>query len=312
MNVERLERTFSCSEAPVLRLSNIRGSVEIRPGDDGVIAIVAEKHLDSGDKENTRIEISQSNAGLVNIHTRYASYGFRLFRKWFPCKVDYAVRVPRDCSLKIRGVSNSTTIEGLRGKIEIATVSGKVDLRSLAGELKLRTVSGDVQGEGISAPIHLDAVSGEVRFLKSDIPQMVGKTVSGDLIFESPLGDGPYDLMTVSGDIELILSRVHGATITSTSLSGRLKTSVPSSYSNQSLNQRRIEIEGGGVDIHHSSVSGDLILINEDKSDTANDIQENIRAKDLKPTRTDILDQVERGELSVEKAVQMFGEASGS
>ena len=53
MSQETQEKTFNVSGTACLELSNIRGSVDIRSGDDGLIQITAIKHTDSGDAGNT-------------------------------------------------------------------------------------------------------------------------------------------------------------------------------------------------------------------------------------------------------------------
>jgi hypothetical protein len=306
MSVETIEKTFSCPDSPHLTLSNIRGSVKIRPGDNGVIAVTAAKHNDSGDADNTRIEISQTDDGSVTINTRYDHKGFRFFRNWYPCKVDYTVLVPKECSLKVRGVSNSATIEGILGELDISTVSGDIGCRSLTGQLNIKTVSGDVQGEALSGSARLNAVSGDINLKNSDFPELRGKTVSGDLVIETPLGDGPYEFNSVSGDIKLHISPVDGATVSFSSLSGDVRTSLPLSYSNQSRNHRRIEIKGGGVEINHSSISGDLILDGENNNGASENESEEGPILDRTPTRADILERVDRGELSVDQALLMI------
>ncbi len=304
MSVETIEKTFSCPDSPHLTLSNIRGSVKIQPGDNGAIAVTAARHNDSGDEENTRIEISQADDGSVKIHTRYDQMGFRFFRKWHPCKVDYEVLVPKECSLKVRGVSNSATIEGISGELDISTVSGDLECRSLTGQLIIKTVSGDVRGEAISASAGLNTVSGNISLKNSDFPALRGVTVSGDLVIETPLGDGPYDFKSVSGDIKLDISPVDGATVSSSSLSGDVRTSLPFSRTNQSRNHRKIEIKGGGVEINHSSVSGDLFLDGEINNGASENMSEEIPSENRSQTPSDILERVDRGELSVEKALQ--------
>ena len=152
MSITTIEETFTCPDSPHLSLSNIRGSVKIQAGEDGVIAVVGRKYLNTGDDENTSIEISQSSDGSVKVNTLYIHKGLRFLRKWVPCKVDYEIRVPNECTLKVRGVSNSTVITGITGSHDISSVSGDVDLRSLAGELRLKMVSGDAQGDLISGP----------------------------------------------------------------------------------------------------------------------------------------------------------------
>jgi hypothetical protein len=95
MNIEAIEKTFNCGENASLSLSNIRGKVKIKAGDDNVIVVRAEKILNSGDADNTLIELSQDKEGKVIVHTRYDHSGFRLFRRFGPCKVNYDVAVRR-------------------------------------------------------------------------------------------------------------------------------------------------------------------------------------------------------------------------
>jgi DUF4097 and DUF4098 domain-containing protein YvlB len=266
MSIKTIEETFNCPVSPHLSLSNIRGSVKIQAGEDGVISVIGRKHLNTGDEENTHIELAQSSDGTVKVSTRYTHKGLRLIRKWVPCKVDYEIRVPEESALKVRGVSNSTMIKGITGTHDISSVSGDVELCSLAGEIRLKVVNGDAKGELISGSVQLNSVSGDIKLKSSDISKITGKTVSGDLTVESPLGDGPYDFNAVSGDIKLRLPSLRGATVTSSSLSGDVRSSLPTSQSNHNRNHRRIEIYGGGVEIHHNSVSGDIFLVGENNS----------------------------------------------
>jgi hypothetical protein len=266
MSVETIEKTFSCPDSPHLTLS-------------------------------------QKDDGSVKINTRYDHKGFRFFRNWYPCKVDYTVLVPKECSLKVRGVSNSATIEGILGEVDISSVSGGIECRSLMGQIKIKTVSGDVQGEALSGSARLNAVSGDINLKNSDFPALRGKTVSGDLVIETPLGDGPYEFNSVSGDIKLDISPVDGATVSSSSISGDVRTSLPLSHTNQSRNHRRFEIKGGGVEINHSSISGDLILDGENNNGASEIESEEGPSLDRSPTRTDILGCVDSGELSVDQMI---------
>lgn len=269
MSFERIEKSFSCSDSPHLTLSNIRGSVKIQPGEQSVIAVTAAKDNGSGDCENTLVEISQTRSGGVIVHTHYELIGCRSFRKWQPCKVDYEVFVPKVCSLEINGVSNSTSIEGLSGELHISTVSGNVECRSLMGQIALKTVSGNVEGEVLTGPAELKTVSGKISFQNCDLPVLKCNTISGDLVIETRLGSGPYDIKSVSGDFYLNISPLAGATVTSLSLSGKLRTSLPMQSINNSGGLRTYEFGGGGIEIRHNSVSGDIILSTENDQDSS-------------------------------------------
>ena len=310
MTVEIIEKTFTCSDTPGLTLSNIRGSVNIQPAQNGQITVIASKHVKSGDAENTHIELSQSADGSVKASTRYDKSGIRFLTTWRPCKVDYDVRVPEDCSLKIRGVSNSALIEGISGTMDLSTVSGDLDCRSLSGEFKVKTVSGDISGESLSGPIQLEAVSGDIKLKNCDFPSLKGKTVSGDMLIETPLGDGPYDFNAVSGDIKLEIPPSLGVTIHSSSLSGNIRTTSQISSSNQSRNNRKVDVQGGGVEIHHHSVSGDLFLVNARDNGAPIVPREDNLNQNYSLTRSEILDRIASGDLSAEEALRLFKDQS--
>ena len=109
---ETIEKTFTVSSPARLNLSNIRGSVEIRPGDEGVIQVTAVKQTGSGDARRTEIELSQDADGTVKVATHFPDAGWGWLIGSFPCRVDYVVRAPRRCSLNIKGVSNETFAGG--------------------------------------------------------------------------------------------------------------------------------------------------------------------------------------------------------
>ena len=68
---EIIEKTFTVPAQARLDLSNIRGSVEIHPGEDGVIRIHITKDENSGDARRTEIELSQGTDGTVRAATRF-------------------------------------------------------------------------------------------------------------------------------------------------------------------------------------------------------------------------------------------------
>ncbi len=311
MNIEIIEETFSCSDNPQLNLSNIRGSVTIQASEGGMISVKAHKHLNTGDGENTLVELGQTDDGTVVVRTRYDYKGFRFFQKWVPCKVDYEIRVPEKCSLKVRGVSSSASIAGINGTQDISSVSGDVNLQDLAGELRIKVVSGDVFGEKLSGISKLETVSGDITINKSNISKISGKTVSGDLIIESLMGDGPHDFNSVSGDIRLYLPRGRGVTISSSSLSGSIRNSLTSSQSSHTRNKHRIQIEGGGIEINHNSVSGDIFLIGENNHATSPTEEDQLLVEEPTQSVSAILEQINRGELSVDQAVEMLASESG-
>lgn len=306
MKLEVIEKEFIAGGDAYLALSNIRGRVNIRAGDDGFIKVQAEKIPDSGDAENTRIELLQDEKGKVFVRTCYDHSGFRFFRRNIPCKVNYEVAVPRNCGLKVRGVSNSAVIIGISGNLDISTVSGALELDSLEGNLKFKSVSGDVAGNNITASAYIDTVSGDFQLKQSRISSLRFKTVSGDLILQTSLGEGPYEFNSVSGDIRLEASPLSGVAIDSSSLNGKLSSPLPQSTTNFSRNHHRVEIMGGGVEIRHKSVSGDVFFSSPDEIEVIGGLP--LPSPDRVDTlsHSEILEGISNGEISVDEAVGLL------
>jgi hypothetical protein len=258
---ETIEREFSVVAPVRLRVKNIRGSVDVRPGDDGVATITAVKHLDTGDPDGTEIDIRQEEDGSLMVKTIFNKGFWQLFGRREPCKVDYVVRVPRTCFLKVGGVSSKTLVQGLEGEFYVNTVSGRVALSDLSGKIKVTSVSGKIVGERLDGPTDFESVSGKVHLIESNLPFATGSSVSGDLLLQTPLGEGPYGFKTVSGDVKLLLPPETGCTIGFSSMSGRLKTSLPTTRSQRWQHKRYTELQGGGPPIRFSSVSGNFSVM---------------------------------------------------
>jgi DUF4097 and DUF4098 domain-containing protein YvlB len=276
MSNQILERTFTVSGAARLELSNIRGSVDIRPGADGIITVKAEKLTDTGDDKQTEIEMKQEADGTVNVKTRFPESWLDLLFGAKPCKVDYIVTAPRVCQLRINGVSNTIFVEGFEGDASFKTVSGDMTVRALTGslsfdavsghlqfsdltgKLQLNTVSGDISGTHLSGALQLNTVSGEVKFEQSNLPSVSANTVSGDMHLETSLGEGPYKFNSVSGDLNMKLPADAHCTAELQSVSGDLSIKLPATSVSHHNGRYITEIQGGGVKVYLNSVSGNM------------------------------------------------------
>ena len=149
MNTETTEQLYSVSAPARLEIKNIRGSITVR-GVEGAnsIHITAIKHLDSGDAQRTEIQMSQVADGSVSVQTRYQESGWllSLFGAHWPCKVDYTVEAPADCTLRVEGVSNTALIEGLKGSLNLKSVSGEIEVHRLEGTISLHDLRARTPG----------------------------------------------------------------------------------------------------------------------------------------------------------------------
>ena len=276
MSNQIIEKTFAVSGAAKLSLGNIRGSVDIRAGADGVIVVKAEKRTETGDAESTVIEMTQESDGSVKVKTRFTDYWLGWLFGSRPCEVNYIVTAPRSCALNVNGVSADVTVEGFEGDASFKTVSGDMNVRSingslyfdsvsgdlqladLAGDLRFNTVSGDINGERLAGAVRLNTVSGDIDFEESNLPSVSASTVSGEVTMETGLGEGPYSFKSVSGDLTLKVPAETHCTAELQTLSGDLSVKLNVTSMRRQNGKQSVDAQGGGVRVSLNSVSGDM------------------------------------------------------
>jgi hypothetical protein len=303
MSQETIERRFEVGSPARLKLSNIRGPVDIQVGNAGIIEVAAVKHLDSGNQDQTEVKIEQAADGRVIVKTEY----FNSVGNWFginkPCKVDCTLRVPEDCDVRASGVSSQISVKGLNGDIDISTVSGKLTCRDLSGQLKLGTVSGSIQAERLSGELEVNGVSGRVRIMESKLSQAFIKTVSGSMVLQTPLAEGPYTFKGVSGRATLVIPEDTACSASFHSVSGRMRTSLPLTKDNRRGSRGSFEIQGGGANVTYKCVSGALkIVTTEDEKIIEGKAV--LKPQPAPKNQMDVLQKIERGEISVDEALQ--------
>ena len=276
MSEEKMEQVFQVTAPAHLVVKNVRGSVNIQPGEEGTLQVTAVKHIDSGDDELTEVNLSQESDGTVQAVARFqeSSPGWLAGKK--ACLVDFIIQAPPQCSTRVKVVSANVSLTGLEGEMEchtvsgdlvlhnltgsfeIHTVSGDLELNNIAGNMDLHTVSGDAQGRGVSGAQKFDSVSGDVTLEESNIPSLQAKSVSGKFKIVTPLAEGPYHFHTVSGDVELKVPAETHATLELHSLSGKLSSKLPVTSSVLDRGNQEMEVQGGGVKVTLNSVSGGM------------------------------------------------------
>jgi len=296
---ESIEKKFSVSSPARLSVNNMRGSVEIHPGEEGVLLVTAIKKEHSGDEKRTEIEITQEADGAVKIATRFPDGGWNWMFGSQPCEVDYIVQAPRQCSLKLNGVSNTVLAEGFEGAVSVNSVSGEIALHNLTGAVRIHTVSGDTDGESITGSLDLNTISGDVTVKESALSAITANSVSGDMHIRTPLVEGPFRFKSVSGDVRLSVPPETRCTAELHSLSGDLVSAFPITGSSRQHGSQTVNVQGGGVKLSLHSVSGDLSLDCDGEIPPAAEPIKIVSSAD----RRAVLERVERGELSVAEAL---------
>jgi hypothetical protein len=319
MTEETIEKTFQVSTPARFGISNIRGSIIIEPGDAGVIEVKAIKH-GNFDSDRFSIEMSQDTDGAVRVETRSdeAFLGFLSH----PPKVDYFVRLPQDTKLDASCVSASLSASSLAGEFKLRTVSGDMQLDKLTGPFKLNAVSGDITGTSLSGVLELNTVSGRVRLTGSVIPSANASTVSGDLILQTPISQGPYQFGSVSGTVRLLVPADTRCNVELHSVSGSIRSSLPATATKIGHGLKVTQIQGGGTEVRLKSVSGGVSIETEGAGVNPSPVKVDASVEHTssppppvppvepatpEPLSTaEILQRIERGEMTVEEALKLM------
>ncbi len=312
MSTETYEQTFSVSGIPTVEVGNIRGKIEVSPGETGQVHVTAIKQVTDGNPDRTEVKLYQNEEGHVIVETQYRDgiSGWLGFLHQHT-KIEYTVVVPRECNLTVNSVSGEAQVRGLEGELNIRSVSGAMTAEDISGKLKLNTVSGKVEGKRLSGPLILDSVSGSVNLSESNLPSLKANTVSGSLTVETPLGEGPYWASSVSGSLTLIVPEHSSCTADISSVSGRIHTNLPNAekWKDNSPGRRhhRIKLGKGGPEIKLNSVSGVLRVMTPDWVTPQNlpAVTQN-PAPSISPTRMDILNRIALGELTPNEGLSLL------
>ncbi len=327
MSDEIIEQKYQVGTEARLVVSNVRGSVVVQPGETGVIEVKAVKH-GNFDSDRVAVEMTQDSDGTVRVETRSndAFFGFLSH----PPRVDYTVRVPQGVHLEVSCVSSTLNVSDLEGAFKLKTISGNMSLAKLSGPFKLGAVSGNITGSKLVGLLDLNTVSGRVNLTESGFPSAEASTVSGDLILQTPVADGPYRFSSVSGSVRMLVPADTRCNVELHSVSGSIRSSLPATVTSMGHGLKATQIQGGGTTVRLKSVSGGVSIETEGAPATA---VQTIGPVDVSPvppippippilptetpststeqlSTSEILQRIERGEMTVDEAIKLMKEQS--
>jgi DUF4097 and DUF4098 domain-containing protein YvlB len=145
-------------------------------------------------------------------------------RHWGDIDADLVIKVPKDSSIEVSGVSTDIEIEDVLGEQSLGTVSGDietsgvgddVEAESVSGDVEIsgnnaegsfeaETVSGDVTITGVSGEVYGGSVSGDVDVIGGSYEEAYFESVNGDLTFHAELTqDGDLSMESVNGSVDI-------------------------------------------------------------------------------------------------------------
>ena len=305
MSEETIEKLFTVEGIPTVRIENVNGTITVRPGAAGAVAVKAVRH-----GTGAPVEIWQDDDGSVHAKSRpKGNQFFGLDMSFGKTKVDFDVSVPAETNLTVKAVNGNADVEGVRGEVSLGTVNGAIAVRNVSGELKFDTVNGKISGGGLAGQAFFKTVNGAIELTGSDLPALTAKTVNGNIRLDTPIGEGPYELKTVSGNVRIKTGEAPKGRVHFKSVNGSVRVNDQRVRSNGGRDygpsSKVYELGEGGPEIRFTSVSGNLEFLSD--SDIAIRPAAAGAAPSAKtapaPDLMSILDKISSGELSVEEGI---------
>lgn len=268
-----INETREVSGSVHVRIENVAGSVEVRPGSANRVEITgtlgegAKPLRIEGGRDRLDIEVEAEGSGWG---------GSRMD------DTDLIVRVPTGARVEIDTVSADVDVAGVGGShADIETVSGKIVYKADAQRVSLKSVSGSIDGQGAGSDWTVGTVSGRIALPKANgevgvesvsgaievdfgqAERLRAETVSGKIVARGALlPSGAINMQSVSGSIELALQGTVDARINASTFSGPIDSDFGTVESSgfgggKSLNA---SVGGGSGDIRLESFSGRVTI----------------------------------------------------
>jgi hypothetical protein len=203
-----------------VRVSNINGTVTVRPGSGDRVEVSAVKRWRRGDPASVRIMATKSGADVRvcplyedqnhcddNHSDRNRRDRGHRYENDNDVSVDFTILVPRGVHVVAGTVNGSVSIVGGTEDVHAATVNGDVSVESGRGRLTATTVSGTVRARIDTRPSAIDftTVNGNVI---AEMASSIGAdvemtTVNGELRsdYEIVMRNGRYNPFSLSAHI---------------------------------------------------------------------------------------------------------------
>lgn len=254
------DTTFAVPSGSRIIIESSEGDVEIVGGAGREARVLV-------DGETGRARVSRS--GSV----------FRIRAREHHGDADFALRVPADVDIEIRGsegdirisdVAGGVTVQTVDGDIEVdgaravaaQTVDGDIHVRRVPGPVTLHNGDGDIHLDEVGGPIAVESVDGDIIVLHADAEDARLSTVGGDVRYEGTVAPGgTYELATHDGDVTFAIPEGAGAEITVVTWDGTLRPSFPIELRGALGSITDFTLGGGEARVRMETFDGDIFLI---------------------------------------------------
>ena len=195
---EQVEETFQVGKSPYLEIRNFAGTINIRPGEENVIHVVATKKA-SGTRSLDRISISMGEQGdRVVVRTRRSNNLSNAY-------VELDITAPPGTEVDADTGAGTMKLRDMTGTIRANSGAGTIELTGATGPVRLSTGAGSIQYQGAPAGhCSFETGAGEIRIqlpARPDVRVDLGTGLGTiDVGYDVDGSTSPRDVEGVIGD----------------------------------------------------------------------------------------------------------------
>jgi len=141
---DNFSRSYQLAPGAVVELSDINGSVKIETSDTQTAEVVVERTA-SNEQALTRRKITvDADTNSLRVRGEKGDVGFfaRLFGSTPSEKV--TLKLPRQISLRTRGVNGAVTVGEIAGSVEMQGINGRVQVAGTTGSAEFKGINGSI------------------------------------------------------------------------------------------------------------------------------------------------------------------------
>jgi hypothetical protein len=200
---EQICKVFDTPVGGKLIVENFKGSITVTGWDRLQTEIAVTPHQDG-----TEVEISQHDGTIIARTKTEQGPG-----KWLnpfggsrTPRVDYVVSAPSETDLELKNVEGPIAVHGSEGEIRIHTVDGKVTIEEAEGDVQAETVNGALLANRLRGKAQLKSVNGKLTLEDGALSSLTAQTVNGKIRAAATWDtDAQISLHTVNGDCMLVV-----------------------------------------------------------------------------------------------------------
>jgi DUF4097 and DUF4098 domain-containing protein YvlB len=222
---DEIRKTYELTPGAQVEIATINGSVKIETSDTKTAEVYIERTGDGSEALNRRKINIDADANSLKIYGTRGDAGF--FARLFGSNPSERVilKLPRQISLRTKGVNGSVTVGDIDGSVEVHAINGRVQIGSAAGT-EVKGINGNIQvavqkldhdavtfsgvngnielqlGEGLNADLETHGMNGRVV---SDLSEVTVEKLGRHGDYSARIGSGGNEITAkgINGNIRL-------------------------------------------------------------------------------------------------------------